>query len=315
MTKHIFLSVLVTLFSFAVLDARVLEPNLSLALYPGGQNSDAGIVENGVQVTLGPLESNGWEGSLVNTKGRPEVYDHVADGARMDIYLPENGNGQMVVVCPGGAYWNVCAKFEGYTVAEWLAERGIACCVLIYRLPNHHCEVPLRDVQNALRYCRHHAVQWGIRQIGVMGFSAGGHLAASASTLYTDAGTRPDFSVLIYPVITMDEEFTHKGSRDNLLPPGSDSSLADRYSLEKRVTSDTPVTFIALSADDDIVPPENSIRYFRAMQAHGVPGELHIYSTGGHGWGFPRYDDHLTKEEREDFLRTLSRWLEAVSLK
>lgn len=299
-----------TLFSFAALSARTLEPNLSLKLYPQGQNVDAGIVEDGVAITQGPLESNGWTGSLANTKGRPEVYDHVADGAYMDIYIPEQCNGQMVVVCPGGAYWNVCARNEGNTVAEWLHERGIACCVLIYRLPNHHSRIPLQDLQNAMRYCRYHADGWGVKQIGVMGFSAGGHLAASASTLYTDEVTRPDFSILVYPVITFEEFITHKGTRDNLLPERQTRELVEYYSLENRVDAHTPAAFLILSADDAAVPPENSIRYYQAMQKYGVPGELHILSSGGHGWGFPRQNDQLTKGEREDLLRTLSRWLE-----
>ena len=308
--KNIFFGVLVTLFSFSALNARVVEPNLTVLLYPQGQNVDAGIVENGAAVTQGPLESNGWTGMLIDTPGRPEVYDHVADGARMEIYIPRKCNGQMVVVCPGGGYWNVCAKHEGYTVAEWFLERGIATCVLIYRLPNHHNLVPLQDVQNAFRYCRHHSAEWGVKQIGVMGFSAGGHLAASASTLFVDGVTRPDFSILVYPVITFEEFVTHRGTRDNLLPEKQTAELVEHYSLENRVGPDTPPAFLILSADDKAVPPENSIRYYQAMQRNGVPGELHILSAGGHGWGFPREGGALSKGERDDLNRTLSRWLE-----
>lgn len=304
--NRIFFSVLVTLFSFTAVAAV---PKTTVLLYPQGQNADAGIVENGVAVTLGPLESNGWEGSLVETAGRPLTYDHVADGARMEIYVPEKCNGQMVVVCPGGAYWNVCARNEGLAVVNWLNARNIAACVLIYRLPNHHPLVPLRDVQNAIRYCRYHSEGWGVKQVGVMGFSAGGHLAAGASTLYEDNTVRPDFSILMYPVITMEEFITHKGSRDNLLPKEQTAAIVEHYSLENRVTPDTPPAFLALSADDNIVPPENSIRYYQAMQRNGVSGEIHIFSTGGHGWGFPSRGG-LTNEEREDLFRTLSRWLD-----
>ena len=310
MSKHIFFSVLVTLFSFVAATARTLEPDCSLKLYPQGQNVDMGIVENGVAVTQGPLESNGWTGSLVNTVGRPEVYDHVADGAYMDIYIPKKCNGQMVVVCPGGAYWNVCAKYEGNTVAVWFGERGIATCVLIYRLPNHHNRVPLQDVQNAFRYCRYHAEEWGVKQIGVMGFSAGGHLAASASTLYVDDVTRPDFSILVYPVITFEEFVTHGGTRNNLLPEKQTKELVEYYSLENRVNANTPPAILVHCADDGAVLPENSIRYYQAMQKYGVPGELHILSSGGHGWGFPREGGSLPKGEREDMYRTLTRWLE-----
>ena len=311
MSKHIFFSVLVTLFSFVSINARVVEPDYTLLLYPQGQNIDAGIVENGVAVTLGPSESNGWEGSLVNTKGRPEVYDHVADGARMEIYVPKKCNGQMVVVCPGGAYWNVCAKHEGYTVAEWFLERNIATCVLIYRLPNHHNNVPLRDVQNAFRYCRYHAGEWGVKQIGVMGFSAGGHLAATASTMYADAQTRPDFSILIYPVIDLKH---HNGTRENLV--GSSKKLAKQYSLQHRVTSDTPRTYLGLSQNDNVVDIHSSIEYFDALTAAGVKAEMYVFPSGGHGYGFLNEEVGGRADKlgtyRPVFSATLEKFLENV---
>lgn len=311
--RKIFLGALVALFSFSQLYAAGIQPVKSLLLYPQGQNVDAGIVEDGVAVTLGPLESNGWEGMLHENPNREQVYDHVADGARIDIYLPEHPNGQMVVVCPGGGYWNVCSNFEGSKVAAWMAERGIATCVLIYRLPNHHCQVPLRDVQNAFRYCRHHAAEWGVRQIGVMGFSAGGHLAASASTLFVDDVTRPDFSVLVYPVITFGIA-THGGTRGNLLPEGGDDALQEFYSLENRVTAATPPAFIVLSQDDKAVPPINGISYYQRMIDCGVQGELHIFTEGGHGWGFGPFegDDPLGASQRIALNVSLVRWLESI---
>ena len=256
-------------------------PDRIVRLYPEGQGVDKGVVENGVPVTLGPGCANElkvpqtWDGTLLRRVSDPWLR----------IYLPEkNTSGQMVVICPGGAYALLSTESEGELAARWLNERGIAACVVWYRMPNRHDIVPLTDVQNAFRYCRHHAAEWGVKQIGVMGFSAGGHLAASASTLFTDEITRPDFSILFYPVITMEEGLTHEGTMYNLT--GKDPVLRERYSLEKRVTAETPPTILLLSSNDDAVPPENSLRYLRALKAHGVAAQIHSFPTGGHGWGF-----------------------------
>lgn len=304
-----------------------LKPNKTLYLYPQGQNKDIGIIENGLAVTKGPGKSNGLTGiEVVNKK---KHYSNISDSARIEIFLPAKPKGQMVLICPGGGYLKVCAGHEGDDVAAWLVKQGIAACIIKYRLPNEHWEVPLTDVQNAFRYCRAHAAEWKVEQIGIMGFSAGGHLAACASTLYTDNITKPDFSVLIYPVITMSDRFTHKGSHDRLI--GSEAKWSDvnisviefrknqqaykalknRYSLEKQVNEKTPPTFIASCVDDDVVPIENSLIYFMALKKHKVPVEFMIYPKGGHGWGF-RKDE---KEEeplgyaRKEFLSALEGWL------
>lgn|SRR5574344_226872 len=311
--KRFFLGALVALLSFVSAQAYdLVKPNYSLRLYPEGQGVDKGIVENGRQITLGPGESNGLAGdNITNARGN---VSQVGDGAYMDIYLPKDCNGQMIVVCPGGGYANCSAENEGSRVADWCSKRGIATCVLVYRMPNGHNNVPLTDVQNAFRYCRANAAKWGVRQIGVMGFSAGGHLAASASTLYVDAATRPDFSVLIYPVITFEEFITHQGTRVNLVGPNPTRDLIEHYSLENRVNADTPPAILFLSADDRAVPPENSIRYFRAMQKYGVSGELHIFTSGGHGWGFTTVENSgrdAIGDQRADFFQTLGRWLDA----
>ena len=193
-----------------------------------------------------------------------------------------------------------------------MGKHGIATAVLYYRMPNGHHSVPLTDVQNAFRYCRHHAAEWGVKTIGVMGFSAGGHLAASASTLYVDEITRPDFSVLIYPVISADERHKHSGTFSNLT--ADNPGLMEYYSLEKRITGDTPPAFLALSCNDT-VKAENSMKYVLGLRDAGVRGELYILPQGKHGWGFKAPDkDHLYPEYRallynalETFLETLDR--------
>ncbi len=267
--------------TFARIPAKVFNPEAdkTVLLYPEGQDKDKGIVENGESMTLGPGESNGISGKeTYNKYGNISL---VGDNARMELYFPEKPNGQMVIVCPGGGYSTVCAIKEGEDVAKWMNRRGITVCVVVYRLPNGHPNVPLTDVRNAFRYCRRHSKEWGISQIGVMGFSAGGHLAASASVFFTDKDTRPDFSILIYPVIDLDH---HDGTRKELV--GENHALKARYSLEDKVTSDTPRTFIALCQDDKVVNPESSLLYYNNLLEKGVKAEMYIFPTGGHGWGF-----------------------------
>lgn len=299
---------LVALFVVFGASAQNIKPTQTLKLYPEGQTVDKGIVENGVAVTLGPCEDNELRGpaELTGDGNLGNINDPY-----IDIYLPKKGNGQMLVCCPGGGYKYCSSYNEGTRVAAWCLKHGIACCVVLYRMPNHHCKVPLTDVQNAFRYCRAHQQEWGVKQLGVIGFSAGGHLAASASTLWVDAATRPDFSVLIYPVITMEQDVTHRGTRSNLTDNKVD--LLSYYSLENQVNASTPETLLVLCQDDKVVPAENSMRYYSKMLSCKVPGELHILTDGGHGWGFttPEYGkDKLSPGQREDFFRILSRWLE-----
>ena len=300
---------------FLFLEAAAFEfpkPDLTVRLYPGGQEADRGIVEQGRSITAGPLESNGLSGEVTDRGGHR--FGNIGDQAWIEVFLPERGNGQMVVVCPGGGYAYCSYEGEGALVADWCLQRGIAVCVVLYRMPNGHSRVPLTDVQNAFRYCRAHASEWGVRQIGVMGFSAGGHLAASASTLFTDALTRPDFSVLVYPVITLEEFTTHAGTRQNLLGMRATREEVEAWSLDTRVSAQTPPAILLLSADDRAVPPENSLRYYRAMQRCGVPGELHIFTSGGHGWGFGTVETvgrDALGDQRAVFSQTLERWLDA----
>ena len=313
--KSVFVGALADLFLLAGVAAQAQPtPTKTVRLYPAGQGVDQGIVEGGKAVTLGPGESNGLTGPAQDRGGLR--WGNVGDDARMDLYIPAKCNGQMIVICPGGGYSYCSSDGEGAKAADWCLQHGIAACVLIYRMPNGHAAVPLTDVQNAFRYCRAHAAEWGVKQIGIMGFSAGGHLAAYASTLPADELTRPDFSVLIYPVITLEEFITHAGTRQNLLGTRAWRNQVEYYSLENRVTRDTPPALLICCADDGAVPPENSIRYFRAMQRFGVKGELHILSSGGHGFGFNTAAnnggrDALGAEQRADFFRTLERWLGA----
>ncbi len=328
-----------------------LKPNESYLLYPKGQGVDEGIMEEKTvvldkaaarkarsktsvvrtPVTLGPGESNGYTvPEKMNSNGNIAF---VGDSARIDIYIPEHPNGQMVVNCAGGGYSIVSSWNEGVYAANWLVSQGITACIVTYRLPNGHWEIPLRDMQNAFRWCRANAKRLGIDQIGVMGYSAGGHLAASVSTMYVDSLTRPDFSVLIYPVITLEKRDTHMGTRQYLL--GKDAEWAEkaqngdayaeavhyglqaRYSLQNNVTPDTPPTFIALSANDKTVPVSNSLMYFQKLVDNKVPCEMHIYPTGGHGWGFTTSEfgaggrDGIG-EYRSEFFTALSRFLKDV---
>ena len=258
----------------------------------------------------------------------------VSKYARFDLYFPDQPNGQMIIMCPGGSYWNVSSYNEGLYGAEWFLQQGITVAVAKYRQPGGHWTVPLDDVQEIMRYCRAHAAGWGVRQLGIAGFSAGGHLAATASTLYTDAATRPDFAILYYPVISFcDETLVHRDTRTNLL--GSEAywydrrgctadeylrrtrqyaSLKERYSPEKNVTADTPETFIVLGIGDDVVRPENSLRYASALLQCGVKCELQIFDNAGHGFGFfPQEVDFLDRTVRTALLSDLKRWLEQIN--
>lgn len=293
--------------------SQLPEPDMTLKLYPLGQNSNTGIVENGIPITQGPGESNGLNGG---ERSMPSGWIfNIGDDARIDIYLPseeQNPNGQMVVVIPGGGYSFVSAGNEGVQAAKWLTEHGIAACVVKYRLPNRHKQVPLTDVQNAFRYCRAHAGQWGVKQIGIMGFSAGGHLAAYASNFYADSITRPDFSILVYPVITLERGITHEGTRQLLV--GEDEELIRKYSMENNVTENTPPTLLLLSADDTTVPPVSSLRYFEQLNRKHVKVQMCIFPSGGHGYGFttPALGNDALGPHRDLFFNNVAHFLDHV---
>lgn len=221
------------------------------------------------------------------------------------VYLPpkEKANGTAVVICPGGGYGRLAIDHEGYDIGVWLKEQGIAGIVLKYRLPSESIMKdksvgPLQDAQEAIRMVRRHAKEWNINpnKVGIMGFSAGGHVASTASTHYKDnvyqatdtVSARPSFSILIYPVISMTKEITHGGSQKALLGATPEPKLIERFSNELQVTADTPPAFLVHSTDDGTVPVQNSIDYLLALKRNKVPAELHIYEKGGHGYGMGR---------------------------
>lgn len=236
-----------------------------------------------------------WPDGAPNTNGLDGKEKDLQDGRvanvthpSLTIYRPAKPNGMAVIMCPGGGYVRLAMNHEGHDMAAWLTAQGITYAVLKYRMPNGHCEVPLSDAEQAIRLVRQHAREWGINphRVGIMGASAGGHLAASLATLYSSEATRPDFQVLLYPVISMQQGITHGGSRKNLIGEAPSDGLERNYSLEQQVSPRTPQAFIVLSADDASVPPANGIGYFLALREQNIPATLHVYPIGGHGWGF-----------------------------
>ena len=215
------------------------------------------------------------------------------DKAEMTVYLPDakKATGRAVVCCPGGGYTHLAMDHEGHQWATFFNNQGIALIVVKYRMPHGNPMIPVSDAEQAIKTVRRNAVEWHIdrTKVGIMGFSAGGHLASTIATRST-GDAAPNFQILFYPVITMDPSFTHKGSHDNLL--GTDHSkkemkrLEADYSNDLQVNRTTPRAFIALSDDDKAVPAANGFSYYEQLYKHDVPASIHIYPTGGHGWGY-----------------------------
>jgi acetyl esterase/lipase len=244
----------------------------------------------------------------------------------IEVYLAsaDNNSGTAMVVCPGGGYYGVSFLSEGVEIAKWLNQLGISAIVLHYRLPDdaimkNKSIAPLQDGQEAIRIVRRNAKEWGIdpHKIGIMGFSAGGHLASTVSTHFNEkvynpidsTSARPDFSLLIYPVISMDSAITHAGSRENLLGKHPLPEMVKHFSNELQVNGETPPAFLVHSIDDGAVPVQNSIGYTMAMQKYHVPCELHIYQSGGHGYGLGR-----SKNTESSWPEACRKWLEARGL-
>lgn len=240
-----------------------------------------------------------WQGTAPGESTKP------GDEPVLFLYRPdaELATDKAVIVCPGGGYHHLAMDHEGRQIAEWLNSFGVTAFVLRYRHSGtgHKHPTPMLDGQRAIRTVRARAGEWGIdpQQIGVMGFSAGGHLTSTLGTHF-DGGnsnasdpidrvsSRPDFLILCYPVISLTANYTHTGSRDNLLGKNADPELVRSLSNELQVTSDTPPAFLFHTDEDKAVPPMNSIVFYEALKHSGVPAELHIYQYGRHGLGLAR---------------------------
>lgn len=253
--------------------------------------------------------------------------DAPSDKPTITFYRPSGpaarGVATAVIIAPGGGYQSLATSYEGTQEAYWFNALGVAAFVLQYRLgPRYHHPIELGDAQRAIRLVRSRAKEWNVApdRIGMMGFSAGGHLAATAGTHYDSgdpdapdvvdrAGSRPDFLILAYPVITMQQSFTHAGSRRNLLGENPDPKLVDDLSNELHVTAQTPPTFIFQTTNDNVVPVENSVAFYLALTKAKVPAEMHLFQSGPHGVGMALTDPALSP-----WTTLLANWMRARGL-
>ncbi len=240
----------------------------------------------------------------------------------LTVFLPprRKATGTAIIVCPGGGYVRLSMDHEGYDVARRLAAMGVAAFVLKYRLPDSLSQpdktiAPLLDVQQALRLVRGQAAAFGVNpeRIGLLGFSAGGHLAATAGTHFAQpvgqnpgpVSVRPAFLVLLYPVISFQDSLVHAGSRRALLGEQPATAQVRLYSNELQVTAQTPPAFLVHAEDDQTVPVQNSLAFYQACRRHGVPAEMHLFPHGGHGFGLEN------KTTQDDWMERLREWLTA----
>ncbi|MCP1469242.1 acetyl esterase/lipase [Sphingobium sp. OAS761] len=284
----------------------ILGAGFALAAVPGVALS----TPSDETIDLWPADPPGATGARIVRKiddqshdpARPDRWIRGIDRPVLVVRRPKHPNGAAVLVIPGGSYWFLSYDNEGVSQADWLNERGITAFILLYRLPaegwRQREDVPLQDAQRAMRLIRLRAEQFGVipDRVGVLGFSAGGHLAGSLATRHAESvytpvdeadrlSARPDIAGLIYPVISLDAPFTHAGSRAALLGQELTEASRKARSVELRVTKDTPPTFLMHAADDGLVPVANSIAMFQAMQAKARPAALHVFERGGHGFG------------------------------
>lgn len=277
-----------------------IEPARTILLYPGGAPDSNGYIADDEFVK---------EGTKFFKTSEP----------RIDLYLPSDKDAKksaftafpVLLVCPGGGYEYTSTGNEGIDVANFFVPRGYAIAVLKYRMPNAHENIPLEDAIQAMHLLRENAIEWNLQteKIGVMGFSAGGHLAASLLTKFADATSRPDYGILIYPVISMTEDLTHQGSCRRLLGEKPTLKQRQNWSTEQQVTPNTPPCLIVACQDDKTVKVKNSLLFYEALTDNKVPSSLVIVPVGGHGWGFRR---HFPDRERIDeailtFMREHSR--------
>jgi acetyl esterase/lipase len=248
---------------------------------------------------------------------------HFMSQPTLTIFLPkkEIANGSAVIICPGGGYWVNSIVKEGFEVAKKFNEWGVAAFVVKYRIPNDSAMTdkkiaPLQDAQRATQLVRMHAKEWNVdaNKVGIMGFSAGGHLASTAATHFEQSyidnknqtNLRPDFAILIYPVISFQDSIAHIGSRDQLIGKNPEKKLLDSFSNELQVTAKTPPTFLVHATDDDVVPVMNSITFYEALLKYKIPAEMHIYKSGGHGFGM---HNPTTKDE---WIESCKNWMQSM---
>jgi acetyl esterase/lipase len=282
------------------------------------------------QQTVPLYEGNVPNSKPYNTKETSEPQDngdtilHFISQPELTIFLPAtNRNGTAVVICPGGGYWQNSIGKEGFAVARKFNEWGVTAFVLKYRIPNDSSMVdktigPLQDAQRAIQLVRMHAKEWNINtnKVGIMGFSAGGHLASTAGTHFeksyienkSQINLRPDFTILIYPVISFQDSIAHMGSRDQLLGKNPAKKVLDSFSNELQVTSKTPPAFLVHASDDDAVPVMNSVAFYNALLRYKIPAEMHLYKGGGHGFGM---HNPTTNDE---WMQRCKSWMQAMRL-
>jgi len=286
--KHIFYILMAFL-----LFCNSLMAQEEIKLYPNGPKESNGITDAEVMM----------DGDFVINITVPRMYKYSAP--------TDKANGTAVLICPGGGYYGVSAIKEGQEIAKWFNDLGVTAFVLYYRMPNKHTEIPLKDAQTALKVIKDRSKEWHIdeHKIGIMGFSAGGHLASTVGTHFKTNEQRPDFMILAYPVVTMKKELTHVGSRENLLGKNPTEQQVELYSNELQVTKETPPTFIVHALDDGVVPIANSEQLLKALQEQKVKVELHKFDVGGHGFGMRKHA--IPADNWPDLLKS---WLQISGL-
>ncbi|MGG9972182.1 alpha/beta hydrolase [Ferruginibacter sp. SUN002] len=299
--KKYFYSILILFISTNILGQK----NMEMPLYDS-------IVPNSIKATVGEKTI------LVN--GTRRIYTVVKP--TLTVFFPKHPNGKSVIICPGGGYQRLSIDNEGVFVAKELNKLVITAFVLKYRLPNDTIMIdktigPLQDAQQAIRIVRKNAVEWKLdkKQVGIMGFSAGGHLASTAATHFNftaertindSISVRPDFAILIYPVISFADSIAHQGSRDRLIGKDAKKEMTELFSNELKVTKECPPVFIVHAGDDATVPVENSIRFYQACIKNKVQAEMHIYPAGGHGFGL---ENTTTKDK---WIDRLANWIKTL---
>ena len=292
---------LIVLVAAVVTSLATAQKAIVLSLEQSGADE---IVENLWNNTTAPHSNGITADESLNEKCELE------NTTQTDLYIykadPAIATGQAVVVVPGGGYRKICIKYDGFEVAKYLRSIGITAVLVKYRLPNGHYEVPLEDAQRAMHYTRSEGAKWGVdpAQVGILGSSAGGYLAAHVSTVTPDE-QKPAFAILIYPVISGTTHSTHHGTFNHMLGKGRTDAEQEYFSLENRVTATTPPTLLLLADDDLTVPTTSSMRYYKALCRFGIPAAMHVFPSGGHGWA--GHDEYRYADPAKE---AIADWLE-----